>query len=111
MKSSSPIAYSFLIGITSLLFSTAANAATIFNGIYFQSPPVGDYEVMEVRGNRFRFVTEGSDPTDPVDPWKKNSKLKLVKKGVILYKNTYFCSRSVYPTSKYCTRNGGKGRF
>jgi hypothetical protein len=72
MKSSSLITYScsIVIGITSLVLSTTANAVTILNGVYFQSPPTGDYEVMEVRGNRFRFVYEGSDLTDPVDPWK-----------------------------------------
>jgi hypothetical protein len=111
MKSLSPTIFfsSIGIGITSLLFSTAANAAPIRNGFYFQSPPK-DYEGIEVNNKRFHFVYEGTDYTDPVDPWKSTSQLKFIKKGVILYKNSYFCSREFYPNNKYCTRNGGKGR-
>ena len=89
--------------------STTANAVPIRNGFYFQSPP-NDYEGIEVNNKRFRFVYEGSDPTDPVDPWKGISQLKSIKKGVILHKNIYFCSKEFYPNNKYCTRNGGKGR-
>jgi hypothetical protein len=113
MKLSSPTIffYSIAISITSLISSTVANAVPVLNGIYFQSPPKGEYELIEVRGNRFRFIYEGSDPSDPVDPWKSNSKLKSVKKGVILHGNKYFCSRNIYPVSQYCTVNGGKGRF
>jgi hypothetical protein len=101
---------SIVIGITSFIFSTSANAVPIRNGFYFQSPPK-DYEGIEVNNNRFHFVYEGTDHTDPVDPWKSTSQIKSIKKGVILYKNTYFCSREFYPNNKYCTRNGGKGRY
>jgi hypothetical protein len=103
--------HSITIGITSLVFSTAVNSAEILNGFYFQSPPRGDYEGIEVSGNHFHFVYEGTDHTDPVDPWKNASQLRHIRKGVILHKKTYFCSRKIYPNNKYCARSGGKGRY
>jgi hypothetical protein len=110
-KSCSMILYSYsiAIGITSLLFSTVANAVPIINGSYFKSPP-DNYWGIEVQNKRFRVITEGSDPTDPVAPWQNISKLKPIKKGVVLYEKTYLCSLNLYPNNKYCIRNGGKER-
>lgn len=107
-----------------LILSAACFASTLFSGLsatakpkiaddnYFLAAP-GDNGFI-VKGNRYYWPDLGGD-TPPA--WRSTSELRLVKTGVVLLNNKYFCAQSSFMKvtknkpgviMAKCTKNGWK---
>jgi hypothetical protein len=89
------------------IYLCPAFAGKVPNGRYGSES--GTDGIIEVRGNQHRISN-----LDGTSPWKSNSNLVVVKKGVIQYKTDrryYYCLVNLIPdTGKLykCTKNGWK---